>query len=88
MSAHNAIEKDEPFPALVLLLGKTGVGKSTFIKTATGLDVDIGGDLTSCTPPGNPYRNDTFDSTNHTNLNEQVLKKCKSTPSKTPTRSS
>ena len=48
MSVYNSKGKDEPFPELVLVLGKTGVGKSTFIKKATGLDVEIGDGLLSC----------------------------------------
>ena len=35
-------------PQVVLVLGKTGVGKSTFIKAATGLDVKIGNALDTC----------------------------------------
>ena len=36
-------------PTLVLVLGKIGVGKSTFVKTATGLDsVEIGQSLEPC----------------------------------------
>ncbi len=62
MTAHNVIEKDKPFPALVLVLGKTGVGKSTFIKTATGLDVEIGNGLISCTSPGTHSTTNTFES--------------------------
>ena len=48
MSAHYSRGKDEPLLELVLVLGKTGVGKSTFIKKATGLDVEIGDGLLSC----------------------------------------
>ena len=48
MSVYNSRGKDEPYPELVLVLGKTGVGKSTFIKSATGLDVEIGDGLLSC----------------------------------------
>lgn len=48
MSAHYSRGKNEPLPELVLVLGKTGVGKSTFIKKATGLDVEIGDGLLSC----------------------------------------
>ncbi|KAL9598455.1 MAG: hypothetical protein Q9219_004491 [cf. Caloplaca sp. 3 TL-2023] len=36
-------------PEVVLILGKTGVGKSTFIKAATGLDISTGDSLDSCT---------------------------------------
>ncbi|KAL9078164.1 MAG: hypothetical protein Q9157_002922 [Trypethelium eluteriae] len=39
----------ERAPIIVLVLGKTGVGKSTFIKAATGLDVEVGDTLKSCT---------------------------------------
>ena len=35
-------------PELVLVLGKTGVGKSTFIKAATGLAVEVGHSIKSC----------------------------------------
>ena len=48
MSTHYSRGKDEPLPELVLVLGKTGAGKSTFIKKATGLDVEIGDGLLSC----------------------------------------
>lgn len=33
---------------LIAVMGMTGSGKSTFIKTASQLDVDIGHDLKSC----------------------------------------
>ena len=33
-------ERGRPVPSMVLVLGKTGVGKSTFIEAATGLDVE------------------------------------------------
>ena len=35
-------------PQVVLVLGKTGVGKSTFIKAATSLDVEVGDSLADC----------------------------------------
>jgi len=38
----------DQMPQVVLILGKTGVGKSTFIQAATGLDVEIGDSLNSC----------------------------------------
>lgn len=42
---HNSTQtnNDDPFflPEVVLVLGKTGVGKSTFIKAATGLDIRV-----------------------------------------------
>ena len=41
-------ETNKQTPSLVLVLGKTGVGKSTFIKAATGLDIEIGNSLNSC----------------------------------------
>ena len=40
-------ESGRPVPAMVLVLGKTGVGKPSFIKAATGLDVEIGDGLNS-----------------------------------------
>ncbi|KAL8761938.1 MAG: hypothetical protein Q9184_001988 [Pyrenodesmia sp. 2 TL-2023] len=42
-------QNSNPSPSIVLVMGKTGVGKSTFIKAATGLDVSIGHHLDSCT---------------------------------------
>ena len=33
---------------IILVMGVTGVGKSTFIKHATGLDVEVGQGLSSC----------------------------------------
>ncbi|MCJ1450779.1 hypothetical protein MMC28_001113 [Mycoblastus sanguinarius] len=48
------MENSKAFPKVVLVLGKTGVGKSTFIKTATGLDVETGDTLHSCTIPLSP----------------------------------
>lgn len=36
-------------PAVVLVLGKAGVGKSTFIRAATGLEVQVGDNLHACT---------------------------------------
>ncbi|KAL9617514.1 MAG: hypothetical protein Q9204_008479, partial [Flavoplaca sp. TL-2023a] len=39
----------DPSPSIILIMGKTGVGKSTFIKAATGLDVLTGHHLDSCT---------------------------------------
>ena len=33
---------------LIIVLGKTGVGKSTFIRAATGLDVKVGESIMSC----------------------------------------
>lgn len=42
------VERGRPIPSMVLVLGKTGVGKSTFIKAATDLEVDIGDGLNSC----------------------------------------
>ncbi|KAL8653077.1 MAG: hypothetical protein Q9226_003997 [Calogaya cf. arnoldii] len=36
-------------PSIVLVMGKTGVGKSTFVKAATGLDITTGHHLDSCT---------------------------------------
>lgn len=41
-------ERGKPIPSMVLVLGMTGVGKSTFIKAATGLDLEIGDGLNSC----------------------------------------
>lgn len=41
-------EGGRPIPSMILVLGKTGVGKSTFIKAATGLDVETGDGLISC----------------------------------------
>ncbi|KAL8877464.1 MAG: hypothetical protein Q9192_008662, partial [Flavoplaca navasiana] len=40
---------NNPSPSIVLIMGKTGVGKSTFIKATTGLDVSTGHHLDSCT---------------------------------------
>ena len=41
----------DELPQVVLVLGKTGVGKSTFIRAATDLDVEIGDSLSSCNEP-------------------------------------
>lgn len=35
-------------PQIILVMGITGVGKSTFIKYATGSDVKVGEGLSSC----------------------------------------
>ena len=40
----------EEYPEVVLILGKTGVGRAAFIQAATGLDVKIGNSLKSCKP--------------------------------------
>ena len=48
MSSVEAPERWNGLPELVLVLGKTGAGKSTFIRAATGLDVEIGDSLKSC----------------------------------------
>ena len=36
---------------IILVMGVTGVGKSTFIKWATGQDVKVGTTLDPCMPP-------------------------------------
>jgi len=41
----------------ISVMGVTGAGKSTFIKTASQLDVDIGHDLASCEFPYENHRN-------------------------------
>lgn len=38
---------------IIAVMGTTGVGKSTFIKYATGGDVQIGDKLTACKVPHN-----------------------------------
>jgi hypothetical protein len=35
-------------PQIILVMGVTGVGKSTFIKHATGYDVEVGHGQASC----------------------------------------
>jgi hypothetical protein len=37
-----------PRPIIIALFGKTGTGKSSFIKGVTGQDLEIGHDLKSC----------------------------------------
>lgn len=41
-------DDDDSIPAFVLVLGRTGVAKSTFFKAVTGLDVQIGDNIHSC----------------------------------------
>ncbi len=48
-------QNGEPSPSIVLIMGKTGVGKSTFIKAATGLDITTGHHLDSCKNPLIPF---------------------------------
>ncbi|KAK6345784.1 TAF5-like RNA polymerase II [Orbilia blumenaviensis] len=45
-----------PDPIIILLIGITGIGKSTFIKQVTGLDVPIGDDLESLTASVTTYK--------------------------------
>ncbi|KAK5442622.1 hypothetical protein LTS15_011046 [Exophiala xenobiotica] len=49
----------------IAVMGVTGAGKSSFIKTATGMDVEIGHTFMSCTTEVNPIRfaYDNFDIT-------------------------
>ena len=38
----------EALPEVIIVLGKTGVGKSNFIRAATGLNVEVGDSIKSC----------------------------------------
>ena len=57
MSSYDHDDNVNPFffPEVVLVLGKTGVGKSTFIKAATGLDVKVEDGLHSGSFPFPPF---------------------------------
>ncbi|CAN9105895.1 unnamed protein product [Alternaria alternata] len=49
MSLVNISKMEKPRAQIILVMGVTGVGKSTFIKHATGCDVVVGHTQTSCT---------------------------------------
>ena len=48
MPSKNAVQQKNRLPEIILILGMTGAGKSTFIKAASGLDVEVGHHLESC----------------------------------------
>jgi GTPase SAR1 family protein len=51
-------------PLSILVLGETGSGKSSFVNSLTGLDVEISGDVDSCTYSTNVYESTFQDGSN------------------------
>lgn len=70
MSPYDHDDDNNPFffPEVVLVLGKTGVGKSTFIKAATGLDVKVEDGLHAGSFPLPPFFSVPFPGCNFTKM--------------------
>ncbi len=50
VSAETTSGEDFKRPIVIAVFGKTGAGKTSFIKSVTGMDLEVGHDLESCKP--------------------------------------